>query len=117
MILHSCNGLDGQAALAEALTHKSGVARIMARASVSSWVEQMTVWFNDEINRPKAEPANIMHALAILQIQPFASICAQLVDAEGHKHVVALYRQLLDDNMLEHMRRTLLAAEKQRGQA
>ena len=117
MIMHSCNGLDGEAALAEALTHKSEVTRIMARGTASSWVDKMTDWFNDEVNRPKAVPANIMHALAILQVQTFASICAQLVDAEGHKHVVALYRQLLDDNMLEHMRRTLLAVEAHGGQA
>lgn len=110
MIMHSCKGLNGQAALAEALTSKSDVARVMARGCASNWVEQMVVWFNDELNRPKAESATVMHALAILQIQTFASVCAQLVEIEGHKHVADLYRQLLDDNMLEHMRRTLVAA-------
>jgi hypothetical protein len=108
--------MEGEQALAEALTSQSGPVRIMARAAASNWVEQMTAWLNDEINRPKANPAEIMFALAVMQMQTYASISSQLVTVEGHKHAVDLYRRVVDDKMLKHMRRTLVAA-KAAGQA
>ncbi len=116
VMLHG-DGKTSESAMADALTSDVPSTRIMARGAASTWSHDMVVWLNDELNRPKANPTELMHALAVMQIQTFSSLAAQVMSRGGYEHAVALYKQLLDDVMLAHMERTHMLVAQAEGWA
>lgn len=98
--------LSQEEAMVRALTHDRAEVRIMARASCAKWTAEFQRWVEDEANRPKADHAALLQAVATVQIQSFASIVAQLVEKSGHRAVVALYVEMAQDVMLRHIDRT-----------
>lgn len=100
------NGATGEAALADALTSKNPVTRIMARASASTWVEGMARWLNDELRRPGANPIDVLHALGRLHVQTFASFAAQAVAKEGDAGVEEIFLAIVRSELREHMAMT-----------
>lgn len=97
--------LTDDEALAAALTSSSPVERIMARGASANWMPEFSAWINDEINRPEVDPVDFLRAVALLQLQAYASIAAQLIAAEGSETLVALYLKIAGKELRMHMSR------------
>lgn len=108
---HTRGELAGDDALAEALTSTSAITRIMARGAAADWLRPFAAWINDEINRPKAVPSEILQAIAVLQIQTISSIAAQLLSPDGDDEFLRVYLEIVDEHMTAHMQRTRKEAE------
>jgi hypothetical protein len=104
-------GLSGDDALAAAITHSDPGIAAMARLTATPALESIVEWFNAELKRPKSEPATILEALALMQVQTFGALAAQLVYPEKHHEVIDLYVELVRKRMAEHMARTLEAMQ------
>lgn len=102
-IFNHLGALTGDEALAAALTSDSPTARIMARGAAATWMPGFVAWANDELNRPKVNPVNVLYALALMQMQIYASLAAQVVRAEGSDAVVEFYVALADKELRKHM--------------
>ncbi len=95
--------LGDENALAAALTAKSPIGRSMARGVASGWPHTLTLWFNDEINRPNGKPSVALQALMLLQIQTLGSFIAGLTRPEDSHHVVKLYAEMVADRLPSHV--------------
>jgi hypothetical protein len=100
------NGKTGEAALADALTSKSATVRIMARGVAADWLTPFTIWMNDELRRPKAEPAKVVAAISMLMVQTLASIAAQISEPSGDRIFVEAFIDLARHELPKHMAKT-----------
>lgn len=96
--------LSGEDALGAALTSTSKLEQIMGRGVAAGWVETQAAWVNAELNRPKAEPTDVLYALAEMQMQLFASVAAQLIKPSSDDTLIDLYVKLVRKGIPEHMR-------------
>lgn len=100
------NGKTGEEALADALMSGDPIVRIMARGAASDWLTPFTIWMNEELRRPKAEPAKVIHAISLLMIQTLASIAAQISEPEGDTVFVQAFIDLAKAEMPKHLAKT-----------
>lgn len=106
LIRHANGTLTGDDALATALTSKSPIARIMARGLAAGWCEPMAEWLNAELNRPGANPIDVLQGLATLQAQTLAAFAAQVMGADQDAAFLDVAVDLLRMQLPAHMAKT-----------
>jgi len=99
-VLHT--GLD----ITDAFTCEHALTRIVARGTVSGWIEQLSDWVNDEVRRPGGDPLLVVQGMSMLFIQTIGSVAAQVSTPAGD-HILkrALIAQI-EAELVAHMQRT-----------
>ncbi|MBX3580104.1 MAG: hypothetical protein KF723_23115 [Rhizobiaceae bacterium] len=78
------------------------VHRMMARLVATGAIEAIAEWGNEEQRRPDYKRADLLLALAHLQIQTFASFVGAMLGPDGHKDAIRLYVELVEKEMQPH---------------
>jgi len=79
------------------------VHRMMARLVATGAIEAIAEWGNEEQRRPDYKHgADLLLALAHLQIQTFASFVGAMLGPDGHKDAIRLYVELVEKEMQPH---------------
>ncbi|MCW5697943.1 MAG: hypothetical protein KIS96_14580 [Bauldia sp.] len=107
--------LEDMDALADALTSKDAGARIMGRAVASGWPERLQAWVESEMRAPRADRAEVLLALARLNVQIFASIAAACSVEQADRQLVELYIGAVSAEMPDHLRLCRKALERRAG--
>lgn len=92
---------------ASALTSKTGHVRAFARLAQTGVTELLAQWVAAEMQRPDAEPIDVLIGLARYTIQTQASLSASFLKVEGLDDVQAAYKTLIE----EEFARTFLIAK------
>jgi len=99
-VLHT--GLD----IADALTCEHALTRIVARGTVSGWIEQLSDWVNDEVRRPGGDPLLVVQGMSMLFIQTIGSVAAQVSPPAGDQILKKALISQVEADLIKHMERT-----------
>lgn len=92
-------------AIEDALTSENPLTRTMARCAVGGWVEGLSAWVNDEMNRPDGNPMITVQAMSIVMIQTIASVAAQVSAPEADELLRRAIGALVDGELVSHMQK------------
>lgn len=99
-IVFIADGKSSEQAKIDLLTGDDRCGRIIARGMVSDWSRLMALWLNDEYSRLHGDQrADLLRALAEIQVSVFASLIAQTLKPSGEAPAVELYVRLLREKV------------------
>lgn len=80
----------------EALTSGEGHTRAFARLAQTGVTEMLAKWIEAEVQRPGADPTDILLGFARYAIQTQASLSASFLNSEGLEDILKTYKILVD---------------------
>ncbi|UCI09975.1 hypothetical protein [Mesorhizobium sp. B1-1-8] len=93
--------------LSAGLNSSDPLVAAMARAIEGELWTAMEQWAENERER-ETDPAIIMEALALIQIQAWANLMAECIEPEpGYANAARHYKQLVRDNLIPYAKKML----------